>query len=133
MKIAIPVWQDRISPVFDSSRRLLVVDVIDRKISLRNEVDIGGESQERVRRLSELSADLLICGAISEPLAEQVVAAGIRLIPFIAGEVEDILRAYIESRLPSPEFLMPGCCGLPRSEQKKERCGCREWKEGKGK
>lgn len=124
MKIAIPIWQNRVSPVFDSSRRLLVVDLIDGRALGRKEVEIGGElPRERARRLSESSAEVLICGAISEPLAEQVVAVGIRLIPFIAGEVEDILKAYIESRLPSPEYLMPGCRGRHRRVRKGRRCG----------
>ncbi|MEN6625823.1 MAG: NifB/NifX family molybdenum-iron cluster-binding protein [Candidatus Sumerlaeia bacterium] len=110
MRVAVSIWQDRISPVFDSSRRLLVADVVDSNVSARREVAIGGEAPERVRRLGDSSIELLICGAISEPLAGQVIAAGIRLIPFIAGDVDDVLRAFVESRLPSPEFLMPGCC-----------------------
>ncbi|MCE5228457.1 NifB/NifX family molybdenum-iron cluster-binding protein [bacterium] len=121
MKVAIPIWQDRVSPVFDSSRRLLVVDVVDRKTSARKEIEIGGEAPERIRRLDEASVELLICGAISEPLAKQVLAAGIRVIPFIAGEVDKILRAYMEARLPSAEFLMPGCCAQTGHEPKSPR------------
>lgn len=124
MKIAIPVWQDRVSPVFDSSRRILLVGVEGGRVRERHEADIGGElPQERVRRLSELGAEVLICGAVSRPLAEQVAGSGIRLIPFIAGEVEVVLRAFLEDRLPSAEFLMPGCCGQRRRMRDGGLCG----------
>lgn len=133
MKIAIPVWQDRVSPVFDSSRRLLLVDLDEGRMLSRNEAEIGGElPQERARRLSDLDVEVLICGAVSRPLAEQVALAGIRLIPFIAGEVEEILQAYLEARLPSAEFLMPGCCGQRRRVRGEGQCGCIGRKGAKG-
>lgn len=132
MKIAIPVWQDRISPVFDSSRRLLLVDLADLKVAARQEIELGGESAERVRRLSDSAVETLICGAISESLAEQVLAAGIRLIPFVAGEVSEILDAYADARLPSPEFLMPGCHANGRKEPKHPRCGAHGRSGGSG-
>ena len=78
MKIAIPVWQGRISPVFDSSRRILLLDVEAGRVLARSEAQIGGElPQERARRLSELGAEVLVCGAISRPLAELVAQARI--------------------------------------------------------
>ena len=125
MKIAIPVWQGRISPVFDSSRRILLLEVEAGRVLARSEAPIGGElPQERARQLSDLGAEVLVCGAISRPLAELVAQAGIRLIPFIAGEVEEILRAYLEGRLQSAEFLMPGCCGERRRMPGGVRCDC---------
>ena len=133
MKIAIPVWQGRISPVFDSSRRILLLDVEAGRVLARSEAQIGGElPQERARRLSELGAEVLVCGAISRPLAELVAQAGICLIPFIAGEVEEVLRAYLEERLQSAEFLMPGCCGQRQRARGSGHCGCPGRKTVKG-
>ena len=133
MKIAIPVWQGRVSPVFDSSRRILLLETENGCVLARSEAQIGGElPQERARRLSELGVKVLVCGAVSRLLAEQVAMVGIRLIPFIAGEVEEILRAYLEERLPSAEFLMPGCCGQHRRKRGGKRCGCPDRKSVKG-
>lgn len=133
MKIAIPVWQGRVSPVFDSSLRILLLDTEDGRVLTRSETEIGGElPQDRARRLSELGVEVLVCGAVSRPLAEQVALAGIRLIPFIAGEVDEILRAYLEGGLPSDEFLMPGCCGERRRVRGGGRCGCPGRKGAKG-
>jgi predicted Fe-Mo cluster-binding NifX family protein len=124
MRVAIPVWQGRVSPVFDSSRRLLLLELAEGRVRDRRECEIGGElPQDRSRRLLQLGAEVLICGAVSRPLAERVTQAGIRLIPFIAGEVEEILQAYVEDRLPSVEFLMPGCCGERRRAGSGGQCG----------
>lgn len=43
MKIASPVWQGRISPVFDSSRRILLLEVDAGRVLARSEAPIGGE------------------------------------------------------------------------------------------
>ncbi len=101
-------------------------------VAARQEIELGGESAERVRRLSDSAVETLICGAISESLAEQVLAAGIRLIPFVAGEVSEILDAYADARLPSPEFLMPGCHANGRKEPKHPRCGAHGRSGGSG-
>ncbi|MBN2713429.1 MAG: dinitrogenase iron-molybdenum cofactor biosynthesis protein [Planctomycetes bacterium] len=120
MKIAMPVWQNRLSPVFDASRTLCVVCVNEsgeeegrEKVSLQ-----VGSFAERVRTLVELDVDVLICGAISAPLADMVASAGIRYVPFVAGEVEAVLKAFSHDELYSKAFVMPGCSGHRRRHRR---------------
>jgi len=47
MKIAIPIWGDKVSPVFDTALRLLVVEVKDRKEISRFVYYIGDEDLMR--------------------------------------------------------------------------------------
>lgn len=110
-RIAIPVWGARISPVFDTARRLLLVDVTSGREAARSEAEISEQAPTlRAARLRELAVNVLLCGAISRPLASMVGASGLTVLPFLAGGVDDVLAAYLAGRLPAPEFLMPGCC-----------------------
>ena len=111
MRLAIPTWNDRVSPVFDTASRLVLVDVEQGAEQGRRIVQAGADPYPtlRVRRLGELHIDLLICGAISRPLAELVSASGVLVVPWVSGPVDDILRAYLTERLADPCWRMPGC------------------------
>jgi len=109
MRFALPIWQSRVSPVFDTAGKLLVVDADDGREVARTEETIGSLLQPyKVQRLCELGVQALICGAISRPLACLVAQSGIALVPWIAGDVEEVVRGYLKGRLPEPRFLMPG-------------------------
>ena len=111
MRIAIPVHESRISPVFDTASHLLLVDAGGGREMGRLTTPLTGSSQgQRVERLAELGVWVLICGGISAPLARLIEAIGIRVIPWTAGPVEYVLQAYLAGRLSGNRFLMPGCC-----------------------
>jgi predicted Fe-Mo cluster-binding NifX family protein len=112
MKIAIPTWNGRVSPVFDAASRLLVVEAADEGECSRFETDISEHFiPSKVMRLTGLGIDTLICGAISRPLAYMMTTAGIRLIPWISGQVEDVLGAFLSGTLFDLRFTMPGSPG----------------------
>ena len=113
MNIALTVWENRISPVFDSARTLLVAEIKDQEVVSRfvekfNQ-SILSNLADMVSRLNLLKIDVLICGAISQMPANMVEASGIKLIPFISGNIEDVIAAYIKDEPIIPTFLMPGC------------------------
>ncbi len=110
MKVALAIWNGRISPVFDVARQLLLLEIVDGKvIDRREEVLPGTELQAQARRLTALAPQALICGAISRPLAALLAAAPIKVVPFTAGTVEDVLAAWLAGKLPQPALCMPGC------------------------
>jgi predicted Fe-Mo cluster-binding NifX family protein len=112
MKTAISSWNGRIAPVLDVSRQLMVLDIKDGKIIGWQTQNLeAGEPFATVARLAELGIDILICGAVSRPLADMIVARGIKLVPFVAGETERVAAAYLAGILPNTAFAMPGCCG----------------------
>lgn len=116
MKVVLTIWENRISPVADSAQKLLVAEIDNQRIVGRRLEGFSGNSLlNRARKLSDLEGDIFICGAISEFFASLVEGYGIRLIPFICGEVETVLDAYLEDSLQDPRFLMAGC--LRRSEE----------------
>ena len=111
MRVAIPTWSGRVSPVFDVAKQLLLVDLDGEAAAGRQEAAIEGtELGARARRVVELGVDVLICGAISMPLEAMLVSLGVRVIPHTCGPTEEVLRAFASGRLPDEAFLMPGCC-----------------------
>ena len=112
MKVAISTWDDRISPVFDVARRLLVVDIEGDAEIGRGDVIVGEiAAATRAKQLADLGVNVLICGAISRPLEQMLVSAGVTVMPHTCGPVEDVLRAFMSGQLTEHAFLMPGCCG----------------------
>ncbi len=110
MKVAIPIFRSRVSPVFDWCTRLLLVRIRSGREETREDIEVGGLGLlERVERLSNTGTDVLICGAISDLLTRLLESKGIRVIPWIAGEVEDVIHALASDEFPHNRFLMPGC------------------------
>ena len=124
MKVAIPQWQGRVSPVFDVAGKVLVVEIRDGTEHARQDIVLDSEDpQLRVARLAQAGTDVLICGAISWPLEMAVSAAGIELIPKTCGDVEQVLAAFACGQLQEDAFLMPGCCGRHRQFRARRRRG----------
>ena len=95
MNIVLPTWNERVSPVFDTSRRLLIVQIQEDGSENMREMALDEVSPAlKVNMLKELGADVLICGAVSNPVAGLVEAANIRLIPWVSGGVEEVLAAF---------------------------------------
>ena len=115
MKTAFAYWDDRISPVFDISRQIHIVEVASgRIVGEAREILPGDVPVQKVLRLTELGIDTLVCGAISRHLRELVEAYGIQVIPFVAGDLREIVQAWQNNGLRSQAFAMPGCCVFGR-------------------
>lgn len=111
MKVAVPQWQGRVSPVFDVAGQLVVVDWVDgREVARCEEPFRVTAPDQRVERLVELGIHTLICGAVSQPLEVLLTARGIRVLARHCGDVDEILRAFGAGTLEEERFAMPGCC-----------------------
>jgi predicted Fe-Mo cluster-binding NifX family protein len=119
MKLAIPVWQGRVSPVFDVAGQLLLVELTDgREIAREEQVIQEIMPDLRAKKLAELGVETLICGGISQSLEAMLADDGIRVIARICGGVEEVLAAFLARRLGDERFAMPGCCGGRRQRQR---------------
>lgn len=66
---------------------------------------------------------MLVCGAISWPLEALVAASGIRVIPLICGDVEEVVQALRNGTLDDEQFAMPGCCRKRQHVRNRRRRG----------
>jgi predicted Fe-Mo cluster-binding NifX family protein len=110
MRVAIPLWQGRVSPVFDEASRILLVDISNKQEQHRQQEFLSEQNPfERARLLPKLGVDLLICGMISQTQQAAITSAGIRIIPHICGSMEDVIAALLEDRIECGALRMPGC------------------------
>ncbi len=109
MKIAIPVWENRISPVFDSSARLLIFDTDSQPKPSRSEIYLDEPYLiQRCTRIKSLGVEMLICGAISRSAYRMLVSCGIHVVSWISGRVDEVIEACLCGEILHSEFLMPG-------------------------
>lgn len=96
--------------MFDSARTLLIAEIQGRTLVGTSLLTFDPERPlELLQMLRAQQVMLIICGAVSEGPASMLEAAGVKLIPFIAGDVRHVLDHYLQGRSFGSEFRMPGC------------------------
>jgi predicted Fe-Mo cluster-binding NifX family protein len=108
-KVAIPIFQNRVSPVLDSCAHMLIVDIHGCTVIQRENVFLGDISlMERCRIIKNLGVGVVICGGVSETFAKMLKSFKPRLIHGISGDVEQVIAAFLKGNLDNPQFYMPG-------------------------
>lgn len=108
-RVAIPVFESRISPVLDSCHRMVVVDIEKGCEICRQELNLDKMSiHERIEVLTRWGIRKIICAGVSDVMCRFLAGKNIALISGIAGELEKIIDAYLCNRLDDACFMMPG-------------------------
>ncbi len=108
-RIAIPLFQNRVSPVLDSCLRLMLVDVVNGEEVKRTAISMANMAlTERVDAFGRMGVDKIICAGVSDLMCKYVSSQKIAMISGVAGEFEEIINAYLCNRLDDECFLMPG-------------------------
>ncbi len=113
MKTAFACWNARIAPVFDVARQVCVLDTAA-GAAATTLVTLPDAAAPRVAQLAGLGVATLVCGAISRPLEALLRGAGIHVIAFVAGDVQEVMQAWRAGQLDVAAYAMPGCCGRRR-------------------
>jgi predicted Fe-Mo cluster-binding NifX family protein len=123
VKAAFASWNDRIAPVFDVSRRIQLVETEAGRIISQDRASVAGETPgQKASWLAELEVGILVCGAISRPMQAVISAYGIEVIPFIAGNLQEVIQAWLSGKLDgSSDYVMPGCKGARGRRTQKNR------------
>ncbi|MFC1761988.1 NifB/NifX family molybdenum-iron cluster-binding protein [Planctomycetota bacterium] len=109
-KIAVPIWNDCVSSVFDFADTVQLITLEDDRVMSRRDIVLAGtDALERSNRLIEAGPDVLLCGAISRCLADRIRIAGIEVLSLVCGPVDRVINAYLSRDLTQPEFRLPGC------------------------
>ena len=109
MKLAIPEWEGRVSPVFDSARHLWVVRIEDgREISRGRVVLEAVDPLRKARQVYRLGVDTLICGAISRLPRMVLSSTGVTIHSSICGAIDAVIQAFCSDCLADEHFRMPG-------------------------
>ncbi len=112
MRVAVPDWKGRVSPVFDAARQLLIVELGGGREMARTRASLAQTLPPlRAEELAQQGVDVLLCGGISTALLRMLEAHGIRVIPGISGNVNQVLQGYLAGRLTDGRFALPGWRG----------------------
>ena len=123
MRVAIPVFEERISPRFDFAPEFGLYDIEGQKITGSREISCEGWGDiERVSKLKGFGVDTIICGGLPGYLQHILTNSGINVIPWIAGDVNDALSLFLRGQLNSGMVL---CAG----RSKRRRCKKISWEK----
>ena len=110
MKVAIPLFDRRVSPRFDFAPMLLIAVIENGKVIDRKEYSLKNLHQiRRTAMLCELGIKVLICGGVSGFSKRLLVGNGIEVIPMVQGEVEEVIKLFLNGKLSSA--IIPGITG----------------------
>jgi len=108
-RIAIPIFQSRISPVLDTCNDLVLVDLSEAGALRRGAVSLKTLNPgERAAVMARQGVDKIICAGVSDLMTACIVTRGIHVISGLSGDVEQIIAAYQQNRLNQDCFRMPG-------------------------
>jgi len=108
MKVAMPLFRDRISPRFDVCPEIWIIELSNGEVI--NQEKWQTESfnlQQRLTHLASKGVDKIICGGIDSFCMDHLGNMGIDVIHNVAGEAGEVLKFFIRGRL-HPGFYCNG-------------------------
>jgi predicted Fe-Mo cluster-binding NifX family protein len=125
MKVAIPIFGNRISPRFDFSPEIWIIDVEGGEVVKQEKLPTGNLNlPQRLEQITSNGVDKVICGGIDVFSRNQLGSRGIDVVQDVIGDAEIVIDLFMRGRL-RPGF----CCERRRG---KRFCGWRKgppWKE----
>ncbi len=110
-RTAFSIWEKRIAPVFDVARPVHLLEAEAGRILSEWQETLPDDSPvQKALCLVELGVDTLVCGAVTKPLHSMITAYGIEVIPFVSGDLREVIQARLEGTSLGKVFAMPGCC-----------------------
>lgn len=100
MIVAIPNFGDRVSPRLDYAESLQLFTIEEKKVIKTETIKIIVHSNlERINFILLLKPDIIICDGISELSYEKITEEKIRIISWINGTIEEILKRLLKGEL----------------------------------
>jgi predicted Fe-Mo cluster-binding NifX family protein len=122
MKIAIPIFENRISPRFDFSPQMWVIEVERGKVVGREKFSTANLNlPQRLDQITSNGVDKIICGGIDGLSRDQLGSRGIDVVQDVTGDADMVFDLFMRGRLRSGF-----CC-----ERRRGRGFC-PWRKGSG-
>jgi predicted Fe-Mo cluster-binding NifX family protein len=100
MKVAMPLFRDRISPRFDLCPEIWVVELSNgRVISEERWLVESFDLQQKLTHLASRGVEKILCGGIDSFCMDYLGNIGIDVIHNVAGEAGEVLKYFIRGRL----------------------------------
>ncbi|NPV93360.1 MAG: hypothetical protein HPY50_21585 [Firmicutes bacterium] len=99
MKLAMPVYQNKLAPRFDCAEEFLIIDVGSGRVGERKVLRCRSDYPlERATMLADSEADVIICGAIDQYSNRILSVKGKQVYSWQSGEIEDIIDKFVTSQ-----------------------------------
>ncbi len=98
MKIAVPLFKERVAPYFGASSKILLVEMQGDAIAQEATWEMGGEgAMEIARRLVDLGVEKLICGGIQNRYKNWLIGRGVTVVDNQRGPARDLVQNLFHS------------------------------------
>ncbi len=153
MKIAIPIFDTKVSPRFDQTQAIFLVETEHAGVVASTSLETQGwPVNEKLKALLNLGVDILICGAIEYATLRYLSFNGVSVYSWVTGEVDDALACFLSNGMKPGIILgergqMKGCwqfcqsknhichmfqTNLPRGEEEVSKMAKRDGKGRRG-
>lgn len=96
MKIAIPLFKDRVAPHFGSSSKALLVEIVNGTVKQEAKWDVGGTgAMEMARHLVNLGVEKVVCGGISRLHKQWLMDKGVIVEDNQKGNAREIVEKLL--------------------------------------
>jgi predicted Fe-Mo cluster-binding NifX family protein len=96
IKVAVPLFKDRVSPHFGASSKMLLVTVEHGIIQSEATWDVGGESpMEIARRLASMGIQYILCGGIQRTYKDWLIRNGITVMENQRGIAMGVIKKLL--------------------------------------
>jgi predicted Fe-Mo cluster-binding NifX family protein len=100
MKIAIPMFGNRISPRFDFSPEMWIIDVEGGKVVRQEKLPTAHLNlPQRLEQITSNGVDKVICGGIDGFCQNQLGGRGIDIVQDVMGDAEIVFDLFMKGRL----------------------------------
>jgi predicted Fe-Mo cluster-binding NifX family protein len=122
MKIAIPIFENRISPRFDFSPEMWVIEVERGRVVGQEKFSTANLNlPKRLEQITSNGVDKVICGGIDGLSRDQLGSRGIDVVQDVTGDADIVFDLFMRGRLRSGF-----CC------ERKGRRGFCPWRKTSG-
>jgi predicted Fe-Mo cluster-binding NifX family protein len=122
MKVAIPIFENRISPRFDFSPEMWVIEVERGKVVGQEKFSTTNLNLlQRLEQITSNGVDKVICGGIDGLSRDQLGSRGIDVVQDVTGDADIVFGLFMRGRLRSGF-----CC------ERRGRRGFCPWRKGSG-
>ncbi len=122
MKIAIPIFENRISPRFDFSPEMWIIEVEKGKVVGQEKFSTANFNlPQRLEQITSNGVDKVICGGIDGLSRDQLGSRGIDVVQDVIGDADIIFSLFMKGRIRSGF-----CC------ERRGRRGFCPWTKGGG-
>ena len=109
LRVVIPIFRSRVSPIFDACVRALLLDIDHGRVIEKKEIYLDKLTlSERFKLLRQADVRVVVCGYISDIFCDILSKENIKVINGIAGGVDEVVAAFIDGCLDDQVFHMPG-------------------------